>query len=406
MKRLGSWIAGLAVSFGSPLLGESVMDRVGEALTWSLWGDRARVRMSGRLEVEEYRYDDPAPGLIYATGGALTNPRATLFLDAQVGAHAYGFVQARVDCGFDPAEAGVEARLDEYAVRLRPWLERTFTLQVGKFATVVGNWVERHGTWENPFITAPLIYEQTTAVEDHFPVTSSEGLLVDEDRDEEKYEYVPVIWGPSYATGVSGAGRFGDLEWALELKNAGLSSRPRAWDPWVVGYEHPSMGGRLVYSTTPTWRFGVSASESAYYLPEASAALPVGTGLGDYKEILLGQDVQFAWRHWQVWAEVFEARFELPTVGNGDLVGYYIETKYAFAPGFFVAGRWNQQVYGEVFDSRGGMTPWGQDIWRSDVAFGYRPTAHTQAKVQWSVQRRAEIENMENLLALQFTLRF
>ena len=50
-----------------------------------------------------------------------------------------------------------------------------------------------------------LVYENVTALEDMAaPDHFHGGELLDE-----KYEYIPVIWGPSYASGASVAGRLG-----------------------------------------------------------------------------------------------------------------------------------------------------------------------------------------------------
>ena len=80
---------------------------------------------------------------------------------------------------------------------------------------------------------------------------------------------------------------------------------------------------------------------------EAEPTLPPGRDIGDYREFVLGQDVSFAWRHLQLWAEFYEARFEVPRVGNADTFAYYyIEAKYKFTPQLFGAIRWNQQLFG------------------------------------------------------------
>ena len=57
-------------------------------------------------------------------------------------------------------------RLDEYAIRVSPLKDIPLSVQVGKFGTVVGNWVPRHYSWDNPFINAPLPYENVTGVWD------------------------------------------------------------------------------------------------------------------------------------------------------------------------------------------------------------------------------------------------
>ena len=145
---------------------DDLLDRVDTALSMAAFQDNVRLRLSGTIDLEGYHFQQPAPGLIDSNIDNLFNPRLTLFLDAQIGSQVYVFVQSRLDRGFDPSDHGAQVRLDEYALRFTPWKDGRFTLQVGKFATVVGNWVPRHLSWENPFINAPLVYENVTAVSD------------------------------------------------------------------------------------------------------------------------------------------------------------------------------------------------------------------------------------------------
>jgi hypothetical protein len=145
---------------------DDFLDQVDEALTFSAFQDNVRARFSGLLDLEEYHFQQPAPGLIRTTSDNLFNPRLTLFLDAQLGPNVFFFLQSRVDRGFDPSDKGAQVRLDEYAMRVTPWEDGRFTFQAGKFSSVVGNWVARHLSWENPFINAPLPYENVTPLED------------------------------------------------------------------------------------------------------------------------------------------------------------------------------------------------------------------------------------------------
>jgi hypothetical protein len=135
--------------------------------------------------------------------------------------------------------------------------------------------------------------------------------------------------------------------------------------------------------------------------------LPAGRRIGDYRERVLGQDISFASHHVQLWAEFYEARFEVPRVGNADTFAYYFEGKYKFTPQLFGALRWNQQLFATVRDGQGGRAPWGHDTWRIDAALGYRFTAHTQLKLQYSLQRgNFSSSALSQLLAAQFTVRF
>src|SRR5450759_5171047 len=206
---------------------EDFLDQLDTALTVSAFHDNLRARLSGTLDLEIYHFEQPAPGLIDSKVDTLFNPRLTLFLDAQLGSQFYFFAQTRIDRGFDPTDHGTDIRLDEYAFRITPWEDGRFTLQAGKFATVVGNWVPRHLSWENPFINAPLVYENVTPISDIFAPASLYGFV-------RGFVYSPVIWnpviwGPSYASGISVSGRLGQFDYAAELKNSSLSSRPESW---------------------------------------------------------------------------------------------------------------------------------------------------------------------------------
>ena len=402
MRKIPASVAVVFVLLLGSARAQDFLDRVDEALTFTGFNNNVRARVSGTLDLEGYAFSGLAPGLILTTSDALFNPRLSLFVDTQLGGAVYVFTQTRVDRGFDPTDHGAQIRLDEYAVRVTPWEDGRFNIQAGQFSTVVGNWVPRHLSWENPFINAPLPYENVTAIEDKSAPYYAY-LTVGPPRD--KYEYNPVIWGPSYATGISVAGRVGKFDYAAEVKNASLSSRPESWPITRMDFDNPTVSGRVGFRPNEMWTFGFSASDGAYFRPEAMHTLPAGTDIGDYHERLLGQDIGFAWHHWQLWAEFFEARFEIPRFSDADTFAYYLEAKYKFTPQIFGAVRWNQQFFSDVTNSYGGTAPWGHDLWRADLAVGYRFTAHSQLKVQYSFQDEKNGPS-SHMVAAQFTVRF
>jgi hypothetical protein len=399
-----SWLLLVSLTLSTPLwAGEDSLDRLSEALTFSAFDQSLRGKFSGTLDVEGYRVEQPSPGLMYTEGNFLFNPRLTLGLDVRWGPRIYGFVKTRIDRGFDPSEQSAEFRLDEYAVRFTPDSEGRFSVQVGKFATVVGNWVARHDSWDNPFITAPLPYENVTGISDIEAPVSATTFVAPIPADE-KYEYNPIIWGSSYATGVSVRGALGRFDYAVEVKNTGPASRPEAWSVEEVGFDSPAYNARIGYRPDLRWNFGLSASDSAYLLPEAKLTLPAGHSRGDYRQRLLAQDVSFEWHHLQLWAELFESEFEVPLVGDVRTVAGYVEAKYKLTPQLFVALRVNRQVFSDVTTPAGDV-PWGADMWRYDLAAGYRLTSHSQLKLQVSSESREDQGSRLNYAA-QFTVRF
>ena len=385
---------------------DDFFDRLDSALTVTAFQDNLRARLSGTVDLEYYHFDQPPLGLIDSKIDNLFNPRLTLFLDAQIGSRIYFFAQSRLDRGFDPSDHGAQVRLDEYALRVTPWDDGRFMLQVGQFATVVGNWVPRHLSWDNPFIDAPLVYENVTAISDKSAPASPADFI--NRFDGAKYEFSSVIWGPNYASGLSISGRLGQFDYAAEMKNTSLSARPESWYVTTIAFEQPTFSGRVGFRPNEMWNFGFSVSDGPYFRPEAGPTLPPGRDIDDYRELVLGQDAGFAWHHLQVWAEFYEARFEVPRVGDADTFAYYIEAKYKFAPQFFGALRWNQQLFGQIDAGKLGQTQWGQDLGRIDCAAGYRLTAHTQLKLQYSFQQETSGPHKEqnNLIAAQLTVRF
>lgn len=386
--------------------GDDFLDRLDGALSFAAVQEQLRARVSGTLDLEFYHFSGSAPGLIETRHPDLFNPRLTFFLDSQLGPRIYLFAQARVDRGFDPAEHAEETRLDEYAIRFTPWEDGRLSLQVGKFSTVVGTWVGRHLSWDNPFINAPLLYENPTQIEDVAAPPSARDFHSGF-KPAEKYEYNPVIWGPDYTTGFSAGGRLGKIDYAAELKNASLSSHPRSWDATEIGFQHPTFSGRIGYRPSAAWNFGFSASAGPYFRPEATPTLPQGRGVGAYHEYLLGQDVSYAWHHLQLWAEFYEVRFQVPRLGDADTFAYFVEGRYQLTPQLFAALRWNQQIFGTVVDDRGGQSAWGRDASRIDAALAYRFTPHTQLKVQYALGRDdAGRYGYGQTIAAQFTVRF
>ena len=398
-----------------------LLDQVNDALSIRDSQHQFQLQLSGLIDFEGYFIDQRAPGLIDTDDSFLFNPRLSLFLDAQWTSHLYFFGQLRVDRGFDPSDQGAQVRMDEYFLRYTPFDHSWVAFQAGKFATVVGNWTTRHLSWDNPFINAPLPYENVTGIWDVGAPDGVDELLewghvgeYDSGDYSDKYLRLPIIWGPSYASGFAVLGTIDKFDYAIEIKNAALASRPESWDLTNVGLEDPTVSGRVGFRPNEMWNVGFSASAGPYLLPQASPSLPRGRDVDDYRELLLGQDISFAWHHWQFWAEFYETRFEVPNVGNANIFSYYLEAKYKITPQLFTAVRWNQQVFGDVKEVKieGGeretdWVRWGNDVWRVDAAVGYRFTNYLQGKVQYSFKHEdAPIQAGEQLVAVQVTIKF
>src|SRR5437764_10584437 len=149
-------LAGLVLIInGQASTAQDRLDRVEDNLNLKSRNGWFRSDLTVLLDLEGYYVDQRAPGLLYANQSFI-NPRATFFVDTKLGEQFYSLVQARLDRGFDAGDGAFDARMDEYLLRWTPGADGRLNLQFGKFATVVGSWVQRHDTWQNPLITAPL----------------------------------------------------------------------------------------------------------------------------------------------------------------------------------------------------------------------------------------------------------
>lgn len=387
--------------------GQEFLDRLDDALHVESKNGWFRTDLSGTIDLEGYYVDQNPPGLIFPDDDHYFNPRLSLFLDAHFGEHFYSFVQFRVDRGFDPGAKDYDTRADEYLLRYQPFDEQWVNLQVGKFATIFGEWVNRHDSWNNPFITAPSAYENVTIITDQAVPGGPAGFLARKNVADKKAAWLPILWGPAYTSGASIFGRVGQFDYAVDFKNASVSSRPTVWDARYLGWEHPTWSGRLGWRPNAAWKLGVSASYGAYLLPITAKALPAGKSIDDYTQTTVGYDVSYAWRRWQFWGEFIFSRFDVPNVGNADTAAYFIESKYKLSTRTFAALRWNQQFFDPVRNGTGGEEDWDRDLWRLDAALGCRLTRHLQGKLQYSYShQKGGQQQGEQLVAVQATVKF
>ena len=407
-KRSGCLWLTLFTNFLFTLHGGDILREVDERLYVESSDGFYRADLSGLLDLEGYYYDGRPPGLIHPDDSYLFNPRLSLFLDSVVGDHVYAFAQVRLDRGFDPGYFDeAELRLDEYLIRYSPFDEGQLHFQVGKFATFFGDYVPRHLSWDNPFVTGPLVYENITNVADVRTSNSPSDFLNRRYRalGDNKKLWVPAIWGPVYNSGIAMFGTLESFDYAVEFKNSALSSRPHDWSWTSRGWEDPSYAARIAYSPSAAWYVGTSAAYGAYL--NEDLVIPGGADPGDFDQLTWGMDAGYIHGHWQLRGEAVATRFEIPNVGNVEILGYHVEARRKWNARLFTAVRWNQQFFDEILDNAGQPMRWDSNAWRTDVAAGYRIHSHVQLKFQYSyLHQNNDLQKCENLAALQMTLKF
>lgn len=202
-------------------------------------------------------------------------------------------------------------------------------------------------------------------------------------------------------------GRIEEFDYAFQVTNTGLSSRPATWDAGQTDFSGPTWTGRLGYRPNAAWNLGVSGSVGAYIVGDPRNQLPKGTSRVDYPQQTLGFDAAYAHHHLEVWGELILSRFEVPRAGDADTLAYFIEAKYKFTESLFAALRWNQQFFNRVSDGLGDDGVWDRGLSRVDVGLGWRFNRWVQAKIQYSFGKESGPDhNGWNLLASMLTFRF
>ena len=362
-----------------------------------------KARFAPQIEGEVWHVDTPPPGLVGFDDDTYFQPRLVLKLDLMAGDAWFAHVETRWDRGFDAgARDDGDFRVDEALLRWRPLGDERLNVQAGKFATVFGNWVGRHDFFDNAFLDAPLPYNRIHGINDRKVPRFAAPVVNHRDEADAKAAWLPVIWGPSYGTGAAIFGEVGKFDYALEVKNAALASRPDAWNPWQEYLDHPTVTGRLGWRPSAMWALGVSASRGSYLLDEAQPALPRGAGREDSPETVLGVDARWAWRQFQLWGEVIGARFETPYIGDLDVLSYYVEGRWKVNPSLWLGARWGQQFFSEL-EGRS----WDREAWRAELALGVKVTPNILLKAQYShTHETGGGVQGENAVGVGFAVRF
>ena len=202
---------------------QDVLDDIDRKLTFASHDGAVVADLSLMSDVTLYAQDKPAQGLLFSDNDVYVAPRIAAFLDVGYDEWLVLHAQAAADRGVDPGERSHgDVRLDELFVEAHVTDAGRLSLRVGKFASSFGGWIARHLAWDNPMITAPLIYEDVLPMTDRTapaspPAFASRRNTVDKQRD-----WVPIVWGASYTSGASLSAGTDTLDMTVEVKNAAI----------------------------------------------------------------------------------------------------------------------------------------------------------------------------------------
>lgn len=269
-----------------------------------------------------------------------------------------------------------------------PNLDRDLHLQAGKIPSPIGTFAPRSYANRNPLMGTPLMYYYHTTLKSDQMAASVDALLANAGRGQFGITYppggygwrgLPIVYDHCWDMGAVVLASVRPIEFTAGVMNGTPSMMASGRDD----NDGKSIVGRLGYMPMPGLRVGMSGSIGPYVSDSAEPVLPAGKTAEDYDQRVLMADFEYLVGHAELRAEGVASTWETPFVGNPTAHSYYVEGKYTFPIGFWLAGRWEELRYTKVQGSTGPARPWDDDVRRFEGGVGYRINKNLQAKASY-----------------------
>jgi hypothetical protein len=371
--------------------------------------DRPPIRLRGLLDLAAAPNNDAVALNQLNAGGTPFDPyRARLFVEGTPSPHFDVFTQLHLS-----EQSGVFL-YGAYAT-WTPWLDRDLHVQAGKIPNPIGTYPPRTYSDKNPLMGMPLIYQYHTSYRGDLPAPDVDALLSEAGRGQYGVNYVPgdggwrgmpIVYDFCWDVGVVALGSLRPIEFALGVTNG----TPSSSQPGRDNNGDKSIMGRIGVAPVPSLRLGVSVSTGAYIADELEPSLPVGTSAERYDQTLFMVDAEWAVDRLELRAEGVHNTWETPALGDLTVHGWYVEGKYAFPVGAFVAARYDQLLFDDIQGTTGPARPWDDDVRRFEGGLGYRFDRRVVAKAVYQTTtldgRPSGTSRTSDLVGAQLSLGF
>lgn len=265
-------------------------------------------------------------------------------------------------------------------VRIRPWTERAFDIQVGRIPPAFGTFSRHSYASENPLIGYPLAYQYLTSLRtDAVPLNADDlrrmrgrGWLTQfsvgapaPDRG------LPIIAGLRWDTGVQVRVGSEPIEAAVAV-TTGTLSNPRVDDD-NGGHQ---VSGRVGFKPAIGLQIGVSFAQGEYLSKRLLGVLPMDARDATYDQRAAGLDFEYSRGYWLVRGEIIHNQWELPALGAPQItdplavLSTEIEGRYKILPGLYLAARFDRLGFSELAGSAG-LFSWDANVKRVEAGGGY-----------------------------------
>jgi hypothetical protein len=218
---------------------------------------------------------------------------------------------------------------------------------------------------------------------------------------------MPLVDDSYWDVGVTVVGSARPLEYAFGV----TSGTPG----WASTAQEENAGktvlGRLGVTPFAGLRLGISGAYGPYLDHSVEPGLPAGHHLEDYHQQLAMADLEVVAGHLEARAEGATNVWQTPTVGDLHVQSGYLEARYGFSFGGYLAARWDGMWFGTIADSTGTLHPWDANLTRLETGAGYRFSRAAQGKLVYQLTRYDQAPASggpkdRSLLAAQLSIAF
>lgn len=299
------------------------------------------------------------------------------------------------------------------------------SLQAGIVPTPFGAYSPRAYSDKNPLVSDPLMYHYFTTLRANQLPASNADLLRHRGQGQAsdftgfagggsttRFNGLPMIYDTCWDVGLQAVGSLGRLEYIVGVAQGTLST-PRIFAG--DNNDGKQLSGRLAFVPMAGLVLGASYARGPYLDAALEANLPAGTDVDDFNQEIYGFDLEYGVRHLALHAELANNRWEHPRITDGqgrreDLktLGWYVEGRYALAPGLFAAVRYDRIDFGDIDDGTGTgrKVPWDHDVYLWEYGLGYYLTDRVIAKLLRQDHKTTSEPHREHFWAVQVSASF
>lgn len=293
-----------------------------------------------------------------------------------------------------------DVRAHAWYLRVRPWADRAFDVQIGRIPPSFGAYARRSYGTDDPFIAYPLAYQYLSSLRaDALPATADD-VLRQRGRG----------WRVRYPIGDTepdaGLPLVSAFEWDTGLQ-VRIGARPVSLSAALTqgALSHPlveddnggkQISGRLAITPAPWLAFGISAASGAFVSHVATGALPPESAGWTPTQAAFGADLEVSGGHWLVRSELVVNRWSVPAVlaplieDRLRATGVWVEARYRVSPRWYVAGRADHLGFSTLVGTvvAGEPTTWDAPVTRGQITTGYYLTRNIVARGEYQYNWR------------------